>query len=122
SPCLNFSSLSTPSTGEGTSSTTLSVSRSSRFSSRRTVSPAFLCQVAMMASDTDSGSTGTLTSMLMDVVLLDIFGGVVRLFDNALFGDVVAVGRIDQRVGKECGLFFHVRRQVPAGRRRGAGT
>ena len=53
--------LSTPSAGAGTSSTTLSVSRSTRFSSRRTPSPGCLCQVAMVPSETDSGRTGTLT-------------------------------------------------------------
>jgi hypothetical protein len=40
-----------------------------RFSSRDTASPAFLCQVAMVASETDSGRTGTLTSMAMASVL-----------------------------------------------------
>ena len=64
-PSSNLISLSTPSTGEGTSSTTLSVSRSTRFSSRLTASPGFLCQVAMVASETDSGRTGTLISVLM---------------------------------------------------------
>ena len=53
-----------PSAGAGTSSTTLSVSRSTRFSSRRTGSPAFLCQATSVASATDSGNCGTLTSML----------------------------------------------------------
>src|SRR5207244_4016925 len=86
-----------------------------------TVSPAFLCQLAMVASDTDSGSTGTLTSMLMDVVLLEKFGGVVRLFGQ-LFGDMVAIGRIDQRVGKQGGLFGDVRLQMTAGRGRGTGA
>ena len=57
-------SLMTPSAGAGTSSTTLSVSRSTRFSSRRTASPAFLCQATSVASATDSGNCGTLTSML----------------------------------------------------------
>src|SRR5690606_3500563 len=65
SPSENLISFSTPSTGEGTSSTTLSVSRSTRFSSRLTGSPAFLCQLAMVASETDSGRTGTLTSVAM---------------------------------------------------------
>ena len=64
-PSANLISLSTPSTGDGTSNTTLSVSRSSRFSSRLSASPAFLCQVAMVARDTDSGRTGTLTSVAM---------------------------------------------------------
>ena len=63
-------SFSTPSTGAGTSSTTLSVSRSTRFSSRFTASPAFLCQAAMVASETDSGRTGTLSSMDMRKGLL----------------------------------------------------
>ncbi len=62
-PVSNLISFSTPSIGEGTSNTTLSVSRSTRFSSRLTASPAFLCQLAMVASETDSGSTGTLTSV-----------------------------------------------------------
>src|SRR5690606_26193573 len=53
-----------PSVGAGTSRTTLSVSRSTRFSSRRTASPAFLCQLTSVASATDSGSCGTFTSML----------------------------------------------------------
>src|SRR5688572_15966349 len=57
-----------PSTGAGTSSTTLSVSRSTRFSSRRTESPGFLCQATSVASATDSGSCGTLTSMLTNVL------------------------------------------------------
>ena len=59
------SSLSTPFTGAGTSSTTLSVSRSARFSSRVTDWPACLCQVTSVASATDSGSCGTLISMAM---------------------------------------------------------
>jgi len=62
-PSANLISFSTPSTGDGTSRTTLSVSRSSRFSSRLTASPTFLCQVAMVPSATDSGSTGALTSV-----------------------------------------------------------
>src|SRR5260221_104695 len=53
---------STPSTGAGSSSTTLSVSMSIRFSSRFTASPCFLCQASNVASDTDSESCGTLTS------------------------------------------------------------
>src|SRR3970040_1352056 len=68
-PTSNLISLSTPSTGDGTSSTTLSVSRSTRFSSRLTASPGFLCHVAMVASETDSGRTGTLISVLMGYVL-----------------------------------------------------
>src|SRR4029453_9573785 len=58
-------STSTPSPGDGNSSTTLSVSTSIRFSSRLTGSPAFLCQLTSVASVTDSGSCGTLTSILM---------------------------------------------------------
>src|SRR6185503_5273601 len=55
----------TPESGAGVSSTTLSVSMSTRFSSRFTNSPAFLCQVRSVASATDSESCGTLTSMSM---------------------------------------------------------
>src|SRR5690606_18978377 len=61
---ISLISFKTPSLGAGTSSTTLSVSKSTRFSSRRTSSPAFLCQLTSVASVTDSGSCGTLTSML----------------------------------------------------------
>ena len=52
-----------PTRGAGSSSTTLSVSMSIRFSSRLTASPAFLCQLTSVASATDSGSCGTLTSI-----------------------------------------------------------
>src|SRR6202142_3212794 len=55
----------TPSAGAGSSSTTLSVSTSIRFSSRATVSPTFLCQLSSVASATDSESCGTLTSTNM---------------------------------------------------------
>ena len=51
-------SVSTPASGAGNSSTTLSVSMSIRFSSRATASPAFLCQVTSVASATDSDSCG----------------------------------------------------------------
>ena len=51
---------STPDCGAGVSSTTLSVSMSTRFSSRFTYSPAFLCQLTSVASATDSDSCGHL--------------------------------------------------------------
>jgi hypothetical protein len=60
---------STPSTGAGSSSTTLSVSTSIRFSSRFTASPAFLRQATSVASETDSDSCGTFTSTCMAIVL-----------------------------------------------------
>src|SRR6266545_1065535 len=56
-------SVTIPEPGAGNSSTTLSVSTSTRFSSRLTASPAFLCQLTSVASVIDSGRTGTLTSM-----------------------------------------------------------
>ena len=52
----------TPSAGAGSSSTTLSVSMSTRFSSRLTASPSFLCHESSVASATDSDSCGTFTS------------------------------------------------------------
>src|SRR5205085_5231752 len=52
-------SRTTPLAGAGTSSTTLSVSRSARFSSRRMGSPGCLCHATSVASATDSGSWGT---------------------------------------------------------------
>src|SRR5579862_3015103 len=61
SPFLTLTS--TPSAGAGNSSTTLSVSMSIRFSSRFTASPCFLCQASSVASETDSESCGTLTSI-----------------------------------------------------------
>src|SRR5690606_27943016 len=64
-PACTFISFSTPATGAGTSSTTLSVSRSARFSSRATASPGSLCQFTSVASATDSGNFGTLISVLM---------------------------------------------------------
>src|SRR5688572_7913736 len=54
-----------PFCGAGTSSITLSVSRSTMFSSRVTESPSFLCQVETVASAMDSGSCGTLISIVM---------------------------------------------------------
>ena len=59
-----------PSAGATTSSTTLSVSMSTRFWSRFTASPAFTCQVAMVASATDSGRTGTFISIVIIVPYL----------------------------------------------------
>src|SRR5439155_17984478 len=56
-------SVTIPEAGAGNSSTILSVSTSTRFSSRLTASPAFLCQLTSVASVIDSGRTGTLTSM-----------------------------------------------------------
>ena len=64
-PLCTFSSRTTPLTGAGTSSMTLSVSRSARFSSRFTFWPGCLCQTTKVASATDSGSCGTRISTLM---------------------------------------------------------
>ena len=55
---------STPPSGAGTSSTTLSVSSSMRISSRSTESPSPFFQSSRVASGMDSDSTGTLTSTL----------------------------------------------------------
>src|SRR3990167_5503742 len=71
SPVLKKISCTIPSTGEGTSKTTLSVSRSTIFSSRCTMSPTFLCHVAIVASTTDSGKTGTLISIDLFAILYD---------------------------------------------------
>ena len=54
-----------PAIGAGTSRTTLSVSKSTRFSSRATASPGCLCHPTSVASATDSGSCGTRTSIVM---------------------------------------------------------
>ena len=54
-----------PSAGEGTSTVTLSVSSSSRGSSRFTASPSFLNHLEMVASVTDSPIAGTLISTVM---------------------------------------------------------
>ena len=62
-------SRTTPFAGAGTSSTTLSVSRSARFSSRLTASPGCLCQATSVASATDSGSWGTRISVVMSSFL-----------------------------------------------------
>ena len=71
-PASRSSDLTTPAAGAGTSSTTLSVSRSARFSSRATASPAFLCQVTSVASATDSGSCGTRISIAMGVLQREV--------------------------------------------------
>src|SRR5690606_25449956 len=112
SPSSNFSSLITPSTVEGTSSTTLSVSRATMFSSRLTESPTFLCQAAMVASATDSGRTGTLIS----VAILQLPGSNANE-GRGLFGRH-ALGRVDQGIGDQRGLLFDVVVEV-AHRRRG---
>src|SRR5881398_3244220 len=52
-------------TGEGTSTVTLSVSSSSRGSSRLTASPSFLNHLEMVASVTDSPIAGTLISTVI---------------------------------------------------------
>src|SRR5690554_611472 len=56
---------STPSVGDTTSITTLSVSISTSSSSRLTASPAFLYQLAIVPSGTDSGNCGALISIDM---------------------------------------------------------
>src|SRR5258708_1359372 len=62
--------LNSPDAGAGSSSTTLSVSMSIRFSSRLTNSPCFLCHDSNVASATDSDSAGTFTSTNMARSLL----------------------------------------------------
>ena len=62
SPVCFRISASTPDSGAGTSSTTLSVSSSMRISSLSTVSPGCLRHSSSVASGTDSASTGTFTS------------------------------------------------------------
>ncbi len=57
-------SASTPVTGLGTSTETLSVSSSHSISSCFTASPGFLNQVDTVASDTDSPRAGTITSVI----------------------------------------------------------
>jgi len=73
----------------------------------------------MVASETDSGSTGTLISMAM---ARDSFGMACGMEMDAgwVDGSVVGVGadRADQRVFDEGILFGHVRVVVAAGRRR----
>ena len=70
-PAGTLISRSTPFTGAGTSSTTLSVSRSARFSSRLTASPGCLRQAMSVASATDSGSCGTRISTLISFSSLE---------------------------------------------------
>ena len=82
SPLTIFAS--TPSAGAGSSSTTLSVSMSIRFSSRFTASPTFLCQASRVASATDSDSCGTLTSMSMSYFLPVPWTGRTRLSASGL--------------------------------------
>ena len=69
-----------PSAGATTSKTTLSVSISTRFWSRLTASPALTCQVAMVASATDSGRTGTFISIVITVPYLIVSAFSTRAF------------------------------------------
>src|SRR5574337_379264 len=131
SPTSCLISFSTPSTGEGTSSTTLSVSRSTRFSSRATASPAFLCQLAMVASETDSGRTGTLSSMDMTTLGVGVLarerevqrGGLPgRAVHGDLLGRMIRADRTDQGLFDQRDLFGDVGVVVSGGRRRRART
>src|SRR5690606_38176683 len=74
SPAFLTISLSTPSAGETTSITTLSVSISTSSSSRFTASPACLCHVAIVPSGTDSGKVGALISIVILFPLLGYLG------------------------------------------------
>ena len=65
----------TPSVGDGSSRTTLSVSMSIRFSSRETRSPSFLCQSRSVASATDSDNCGTFTSTIICISPVQFFPG-----------------------------------------------
>src|SRR5687768_7884201 len=84
SPSLNFTSTMAPPAGAGTSTVTLSVSRTTRGSSTATDSPFFLFHLPTTASVMDSPSGGTFSStailgsaedgFLDDEVLLVIVG------------------------------------------------
>src|SRR3990172_6245243 len=100
---------STPSAGAGSSSTTLSVSISIRFSSRLTASPCFLCQASRVASETDSESCGTLTSISI------LFPSLAA---RPLDRQHQIIGERSERSLHELLLLFVVQRQV-ARRRRG---
>src|SRR5687768_15933703 len=102
-----------PDDGAGTSSTTLSVSRSTRFSSRPTLSPGCLCHETSVASVTDSGSCGTLTSILIDAFLFLARGLQTRGLTQRFFG----TGRA-QRCVDESLLLFGVHLRDTRGRRR----
>src|SRR5688572_18341056 len=106
-PATILSSFNTPLTGAGTSSTTLSVSRSARFSSRLTLWPTCLCQVTSVASATDSGSWGTLISMAMMLCssCLTRRGGGRRHLRGAGHRETLGITRPVFFVsGRECGL------------------
>src|SRR6185436_4919024 len=102
---------STPESGAGVSRTTLSVSMSTRFSSRLTKSPTLRCHDTSVASATDSESCGTFTSTSMLAP-----GGA------ALDGLHRAVGARrrahSQREIDELLLLLFVQRLVAGGRRR----
>src|SRR5712692_7928843 len=80
SPSLLTIFASTPSAGAGSSSTTLSVSTSMRFSSRFTASPGFLRHATSVASEIDSDSCGTFTSTCMRVSFFSLGGLLLRHF------------------------------------------
>ena len=65
SPSFTMISTNTPACGAGTSNTTLSVSISTKISSRATASPIFLCQASRVPSVILSANTGTFTSTII---------------------------------------------------------
>src|SRR5690606_3839676 len=109
-------SESTPETGAGTSSTTLSVSTSIRISSACTASPGCFFQLSRVASDTDSESCGTRTSVMAMMILpFCLYLREVGLLDQR---EALQLGR--ERLLDQCPLLFLVLGQV-ADRRRSRG-
>src|SRR6185369_2988685 len=102
---------STPESGAGVSSTTLSVSMSTRFSSRLTKSPTLRCHDTSVASATDSESCGTFTSTSM----LAPGGAALDGLHRAVGARRRAHG---QREIDELLLLLFVQRLVAGGRRR----
>src|SRR3989344_2796095 len=100
-------SVSTPSTGAGTSKTTLSVSTSASSSPRTTGSPGCLCQVRIVPSVTDSGKTGTVMSVLMAllgrIACHRSQGLIEQLLQLADVQRIAAHGR--RRRGRPAGIF-----------------
>src|SRR5690606_16336691 len=104
-------SLRTPAAGAGTSSTTLSVSTSIRISSAWTASPGCFFQLSSVASEMDSESCGTRTSVIAMVFFRDD--------ECSLLGQHEALEFGSHGLFKQIALLFLVLGQIAHRRRRG---
>src|SRR5690606_32743484 len=109
-------SFSTPAAGAGTSRTTLSVSTSIRISSISTASPGCFFHSSRVASEIDSESCGTTTSVI--AISVSVSGS----FKCLLFAQREALELRRHGGFQQCTLLLNVLGQITHGRRRRSGT